>query len=195
MSELQLVVRDQNGSTFRTVESSDPLKISVSGSALCSSKVEVEYSADGILAATIDASGNGVLIYNTATGKEQTKINCPNAIAIAFSPKGTFVQTWEKLTEELQQSGGNLRIWDSSSGALLTGFSQKNFSKDQWPSIQWTNDEIVSCLAVTNGVHLFNGQDMASGVIGKINQDRLTKFAVSPGPAPYKVGEISVVEL
>ena len=159
------------------------------GSALCSSKADVEYSTDGTLSATIDAGGSGVLIYNTATGKEQAKLNCPNAFAVALSPKGTFIQTWEKLTEELQQSGGNLRIWDSSTGSFLTGFSQKNFSKDQWPSIQWTNDEIVSCLAVTNGVHLFNGQDMASGVIGKINQERLSKFAVSPGPAPYKVSE------
>jgi uncharacterized protein with WD repeat len=91
------------------------------------------------------------------------------------------------LTDELQQSGGNLRVWDSSTGAFLTGFSQKNFSKDHWPLIQWTHDENISCLAISNGVHLFNGQDMASGVIGKISQDRLSKFAVSPGPAPYKV--------
>ena len=187
MSELQLAVRDQNGVTFRSVESSEPLKISAADAALCSSKVDLEYSLDGRLAAAIDANGGGIIVYNASTGTEQAKINCPNAIALAFSPKGSFVQTWEKLTEELQTQG-NLRIWDSNTGSFLTGFCQKQFSKDQWPSIQWTHDEIVSCLAISNGVHLFNGQDMASGVIGKINQERLSKFAVSPGPAPYKVG-------
>ncbi len=78
-----------------------------------------------------------------------------------FSPMGTYVVTWEKLTEQLQSNGGNLRIWRADTGEFLNGFSQKHYTKDAWPYIMWTDDEMLASMAVANGVHLYNGQIFA----------------------------------
>mmetsp|Transcript_70221 Transcript_70221/g.146343 ORF Transcript_70221/g.146343 Transcript_70221/m.146343 type:complete len:631 (+) Transcript_70221:36-1928(+) len=185
----QLVVRDQNGTFLRPgpVIADYSFPECPEPNALCGSRGDVEYSPDGSLAAVLSATGVGVVVYDTATGAEKAKVACGGALAVSFSPQGSFLQTWEKLTEELQQSGGNLRLWDPQTGAFLTGFSQKAFSKEKWPYIRWTDDEMIACMSITNGVHLYNGQDIAQGVISKVSQENLSSYSISPGPPPYKI--------
>lgn len=91
------------------------------------------------------------------TGAEKAKVAANGAAFSSFSPMGTFLLTWEKLTEQLQQSG-NLRVWNAASGEFLTGFSQKHCSRDSWPYVRWTDDEMIAAMNITNGVHLYNGR-------------------------------------
>ena len=148
---------------------------------------DVEFSSTGDFALAIDTDKGTVNVYDATTGKQQCAIASKGAAAAAFSPSGAFVQTWEKLTDELQNAGGNLRVWDAQTGAFLAGFSQKAFSKEAWPYVRWSGDEVIACLQVTNGVHVYNGRDIGKGVISKITQEKLKSFDISPGSAPYSI--------
>lgn len=50
----------------------------------------------------------------------------PNVIEIGFSPKGTFISTWER-PQKLEEGAlhKNLRIWSVETGQELTSFAQK----------------------------------------------------------------------
>ena len=154
---------------------------------LSNARVDVEYSSSGELALAIDAEKGVVNVYDASDGQTRCSIATKSAAAAAFSPLGNYVQTWEKLTEELQNSGGNLRVWDAQTGDFLAGFSQKKFSKDAWPYVKWSSDEVIACLQITNGIHLYNGRDIGSGVISKLSQDTLKSFSIAPGSAPYRI--------
>ena len=187
----QFAVRDQSGTTLRAApapgDKAYALPAVGSSFALAKSSVDVSYTADGELALAIDAQSGAVHLYDASTGSTLCALPTKGAAAAAFSPSGAYVQTWEKLTEELQNSGGNLRIWNAQTGEFLAGFSQKAFSKEAWPYVKWSADEVIACLQIANGIHLFNGKDIGKGVISKISQDKLKAFSISPGSAPYRI--------
>lgn len=114
-----------------------------------------------------------------------------NCAIVSFSPKGTYILTWERLTDDLQNSGGNLRVCKAASGEFVAGFVQKSFSKDAWPYVKWSSDEMIASMKITDGVHLFNGNDIAKGVIGKVSHERMSSFGMAPGPPPYKIATFS----
>ncbi|EKX45057.1 hypothetical protein GUITHDRAFT_94821 [Guillardia theta CCMP2712] len=185
----QLLLRDEQGLKLKAGPSTASYQYDYNAAqsfALCHAKIDVEYSPDGSLVAAIDSDNAVVVVYDTISGKEQCRIKSSAAVA-SFSPLGSFLLTWERLTDDLQKSGGNLRVWDSKSGAELSAFSQKNFSKESWPYLKWTSDELIACMQITNGVHLYNGKDIKKGVLAKIEQEKLSAFSVAPGPLPYKI--------
>lgn len=79
--------------------------------------------------------------------------------ALSFSPRGTYLITWERLSKEPTGGGekgdagnegegegtrvikGNLLACGATSGETIAGFTQKNFRKPDWPTLQWTCDE------------------------------------------------------
>jgi translation initiation factor 2A len=187
----QFAIRDQHGTSLRSGPAPGDKTYALPATAdsfkLSKGLLDVEYSANGELALAVDSEKGGVNVYDANDGRPICAIPVKAAAAVAFSPSGSFVQTWEKLTDELQNAGGNLRVWSARTGEYLAGFSQKSFSKEAWPYIKWSADEVIACQQITNGVHLFNGRDIGKGVISKISQDKLKYFSISPGPAPYRI--------
>ena len=187
----QLAVRSQQGTSLRTGptpgDKTYALPAQADSFSLCTSRLDVEYASSGDFALAIESEQGFVTVYDATTGGELCKLPTKGAAAAAFSPSGAYVQTWEKLTDELQNSGGNLRVWDTKTGAFLAGFSQKAFSKDAWPYLKWSSDEVIACLQITNGIHLYHGKDIGKGVISKIAQEKLKSYSISPGSAPYRI--------
>ena len=187
----QFAIRDQQGTSLRTGPTPGDRKYvwpTVADSfALSQARMDVEYSTDGELALAIDSDKGVVNVYNTSSGKNLCAIPAKGATVAAFSAAGSFVQTWEKLTDELHASGGNLRIWNAKTGEYSAGFSQAKFSRDLWPYIKWSSDELIACLQITNGIHMYDGKDFGKGVISKIVQEKLKSFSISPGSAPYRI--------
>lgn len=91
-----------------------------------------------------------VQIINAADGKLLVELGVPNAVEVGFSPKGTFLSTWErygarcpsyviavganigvavKPADETTQHK-NFRIWRVETGEEVIGFPQK--SQDNW---------------------------------------------------------------
>mmetsp|Transcript_64947 Transcript_64947/g.154959 ORF Transcript_64947/g.154959 Transcript_64947/m.154959 type:complete len:625 (-) Transcript_64947:293-2167(-) len=191
MATNQFVIRDnQNGCSIRKAvlpgESSYTLPPIDAASSLCKSNLDASYSSDGSALLVIESDTGKVNVYDTKTGAVKASFTASAAIA-SFSPSGTYIQTWERLNDTLQASGGNLRVWNAATGEFVAGFGQKKFSRDEWPYVRWTSDENIACLQVSTGVHLFSGHDLNKGVIGKIAQDKPGTLSVSPGPPPYKI--------
>lgn len=127
----------------------------------------------------------------SGAGAVKSSIPAVNCAIASFSPKGTYILTWERLTDDLQNKGGNLRVSQAATGEFVGGFVQKSFSKEAWPYVKWSSDEMIASMKITDGVHLFAGNDIAKGVIGKVPHEKMTSFGMAPGPAPYKFATFS----
>jgi translation initiation factor 2A len=59
-------------------------------------------------------------------------IDILNVIEIGFSPKGTFISTWERQQKPGEDGSihKNLKVWSVQNGELLASFGQKN--QDGW---------------------------------------------------------------
>jgi translation initiation factor 2A len=67
--------------------------------------------------------------------------------AVAFSPRGSFLLTWERPAKETPPEGGapegNLVVWRVLGGERLISYQQRVFKKTDWPTVQWTSDEAL----------------------------------------------------
>ncbi len=84
------------------------------------------FSDDGSNLAVI--TPDAVTVYACDTGKEVLKLLVAGVAAIAFSPQGSYLQTFQK--PQAQQK--NLTIWNALSGAIVLQQFQKSISKTTW---------------------------------------------------------------
>lgn len=128
-----------------------------------------------------------------------------SAIAMHFSPDSTYLLTWtrplssnvlaakaggeaEGATDDNVPSSGvdprnNLVVWDIESGDAVLQFTQKGFSKDNWPYVQWTSDEAVCARMVSTEVQFFDCSKLADGVQQRLkcHGAQLGAFRLAPG--------------
>mmetsp|Transcript_55190 Transcript_55190/g.91747 ORF Transcript_55190/g.91747 Transcript_55190/m.91747 type:complete len:684 (+) Transcript_55190:54-2105(+) len=155
----------------------------------------LEYSRDGQKLAVLDSTG--IIIYDSNSGARISRVERTGINAFGFSPLGTFLVTWERMKEEgsspappgegAKGSGPqlNLLVFDVSKGAQIAGFSQKSFSKENWPALRWTDDEAIAARSVTNEVHFFDGKNLGGGTIERLRLTGLSKFEIAPGPIAH----------
>ncbi|MCO5548730.1 hypothetical protein L7F22_002191 [Adiantum nelumboides] len=125
----------------------------------CASAV---FSDDGSMLAV--TSVDAISVYDTRDGLIIQSLKVAGIKAAAFSPKGTFLQTFEPPTQ-LQK---NVTIWNVAAGTAVFQQSQKTFSKAAWPTIQFSEDESVACRTVTNEVHFFDPKDFTRGIVERL---------------------------
>ncbi|ODQ56482.1 translation initiation factor eIF-2A [Saitoella complicata NRRL Y-17804] len=135
------------------------------------------YSPDGSYFAW--ASPENVSVVKAEDGAKIATLDVPNVFEIAFSPKGTYVQTWQRPSKaEDGNATKNLQIWDVKSGTLNYEFVQKN--QTGW-NCQFTFDEKYCARLVTNEVQIFESANMSKGVWNKLRVEGISAFALSPG--------------
>ena len=115
-----------------------------------------------------------------------------DAVQVAlFSPKGTYLVTWERPRKPADgsQPPGNLKVWDSETGAFLTGFSMKQAPNSiAWPAIQWSPDEKIApqkdtnCITILDGNHW--GTKEGNSIITRVKVDNVASFSVT-GYGPF----------
>ncbi|KAF9189823.1 hypothetical protein BGZ50_000571 [Haplosporangium sp. Z 11] len=101
-----------------------------------------------------------------------------DVIEIDFSPKGTFLSTWQRQIKTEDGSHKNMAIYDVKSGEELTAFSQK--SQNNW-NVQWTDDEAYCARMVSNEVHFWEPKNLTKTPFTKLRQEGMTQFSLSPG--------------
>jgi translation initiation factor 2A len=123
--------------------------------------------------------GSKVLIHMSATGVIMTDLESYSTIQLenskgvqfmTFSPKGSYIITWERLGKAPSTSdqndasvtnnnnnNNNLKIWDGKTGKYLHGFQMRNMKREQWPPIRWTYDENKAFHLVSNEIHVYEG--------------------------------------
>ena len=125
------------------------------------------------------ASTTSVEIIETETGSHLHSLEVANCLEIGFSPKGTYIVTWERYTKlESGEGAKNLRVWDVKTGTQTCAFTQK--SQTGW-NLQYTPDEALCARAVTNEVQFFDPANMSAGTVQKLRVEGVADFALSPG--------------
>jgi len=131
------------------------------------------------------ASPEGVTVVETASGQIVTVLPLSNVLELGFSPRGTFLITWERPgKDENGDANKNLNVWhamphesEADAKVPLGSFVQK--SQGGW-NLQYTSDEQFCARMVTNEIHLFQSHDLGT-VWNKVRVEGVADFALAPG--------------
>ncbi|KAI9775763.1 MAG: hypothetical protein M1839_000891 [Geoglossum umbratile] len=132
-----------------------------------------------------------VTVVDASIGHTITTLPAQNVFELGFSPRGSFVITWERVSkDEDGNAAKNLKVWrtvedTSSSGtpgesterSVVGKFVQK--SQTGW-NLQYTSDEQYCARAVTNEVHFYESGNLGT-VWNKLRVEGVVDFALSPG--------------
>ncbi|KAJ3477108.1 hypothetical protein NLI96_g10693 [Meripilus lineatus] len=136
-----------------------------------------QYSPDGRLFAY--AVPTGIHIFQAEGAKSLQVLALPNVVEINFSPRGTYISTWErpvKLEDGSQHK--NLRVFSVSTGEELISLTQK--SQDGW-DLQYTISESHAVRLVGQEVQVFRPAEWSKGVVDKLKVEGASAIALSPG--------------
>ncbi|KAH8903693.1 translation initiation factor eIF-2A [Coniochaeta sp. PMI_546] len=131
------------------------------------------------------AYDQGVNVVDASVGHILTSLPLTTVYDLAFSPKGTYLSTWERPSkDESGDAAKNFKIWrviedvaDDADRQPLGKFVQKSMSG--W-NLQYTADERFCARLVTNEVQFYESHDLST-VWNKLRVEGVTDFAVSPG--------------
>ncbi|XP_058802809.1 eukaryotic translation initiation factor 2A [Phymastichus coffea] len=131
------------------------------------------------------ANGHTIKIILCETWQVVAEISKPKVQAIQFSPKDTYLMTWEPfiVSQANPHGGPNLCFWNPKNGELVKSFIHKK--QIDWEP-QWSSDEKVCGMLVNNDVVLYEDSNFEK-VLHRINVVKVAKFSIAPGAAPYHV--------
>uniref|UniRef100_A0A803M5S5 Eukaryotic translation initiation factor 2A n=1 Tax=Chenopodium quinoa TaxID=63459 RepID=A0A803M5S5_CHEQI len=176
---LELLVRDLEGFSIWTGPPFDNGQPKVKIPKVpCSSAT---FSEDGSRLMVIKPEGV-ISIFDCKTYKEIRSIQVPNFAAANISPRGTYLQTFQKQASPQEK---NVTLWSVETGACVYNFSQKNMSKTSWPSIRFSSDEAVACRLVTNEIQFFDSADLSKGFVSRLRVPGVAAFQLSKMPGSH----------
>ena len=150
-----------------------------------------------------------VRIFQAEGAKLLQELNISNILELQFSPRGTYISTWErpgtyndsnsascsphlhdyqlnislpppvKLDDGAQHK--NLRIFSVSTGEELIAFTQK--SHEGW-DLQYTISESHAIRLVSQEIQVFRPAEWGKGVIDKLRVEGASMVSLSPGLNP-----------
>ena len=147
-----------------------------------------EYSADGRLLALVYPTV--VAVHDAYTGEQRYEVPCAKVAAVAFSPLGKYLVTWEKppgaKAEDLNKDidiPPNMAIWRLAEGVEeVSRFVFKKFVREYWPPTIWSDDEQICARMVNNEVHFYDGDRVVpDAVTHRLRQPGVMRISLSPG--------------
>ncbi|PKS07117.1 hypothetical protein jhhlp_005717 [Lomentospora prolificans] len=127
------------------------------------------------------ATTTEVIVSDASTGSIVLTLPLSNVYELSFSPKGTFVSTWERPgKDEAGDATKNLKVWrvEQTTEATPVGqFVQKQ--QDGW-SLNYTSDEKYCARLVTNEVQFYESNDLQT-VWNKLRVEGVRQFSLGPG--------------
>ncbi|KAG8818128.1 hypothetical protein FRC17_010966 [Serendipita sp. 399] len=123
-----------------------------------------------------------VAIVSAASLTQVQSIQIANVIEIGFSPKGTFISTWERQ-QKADEHGvhKNLKVWNTQTGEQVASFGQKN--QEGW-DLQYTASESHALRLAGPEIQLYDPSDWSAGPVSKLRIDGITSAVLSPGANP-----------
>ncbi|KAK5625705.1 hypothetical protein RRF57_001421 [Xylaria bambusicola] len=130
------------------------------------------------------ATNERVCVVDASAGNVLTTLVVANVYEVAFSPRGTYLSTWERpAKDENGDATKNLKVWrvadetaDGSNKQPMGRFVQK--SQTGW-NLQYTSDEKFCARLVTNEVQFYSSDDLT--IWNKLRAEGVTDFAIAPG--------------
>ncbi|KAK7677087.1 hypothetical protein QCA50_006344 [Cerrena zonata] len=139
-----------------------------------------KYSSDGRLYAY--ALPSGVHIYQAEGAQLLQELPLQNIVEINFSPRGTYLSTWERPVKlEDGQQHKNQRVFSVSTGEELVAFTQK--SQEGW-DLQYTISESHAVRLVGQEIQVFRPAEWSKGVADRLKVEGATSVTLSPGLNP-----------
>ncbi|CEI69907.1 Eukaryotic translation initiation factor 2A [Fusarium venenatum] len=137
------------------------------------------------------ASNEVVTVVDASTGQQVLSLPILNVYELGFSPRGTFVITWERPgKDENGDATKNLKVWRVVEEGVagqdkqpLGRFVQK---QQQGWNLQYTADEKYCARLVTNEVQFYESHDLVT-VWNKLRVEGVTNFALAPGSQNHAV--------
>ncbi|KIL68462.1 hypothetical protein M378DRAFT_8534 [Amanita muscaria Koide BX008] len=138
------------------------------------------YSDDGRLYAY--ALQTVVRIFQAEGALLLQELPIPNVVELHFSPRGTYLSTWERLVKiEDGAQHRNLRVFSASTGEELISFTQK--SQEGW-NLQFTVSESHAIRLVGPEIQIYRPAEWSHGIVDKIKVEGATSISLSPGLNP-----------
>ncbi|KAL1449788.1 hypothetical protein WDU94_002263 [Cyamophila willieti] len=130
-------------------------------------------------------NGKEIQIASTSTWKVIAKIDRPKAFQIEFSPKGTYILSWEQfsVSDANPQGSPNLNIYKAATGEFVKAFMQKKNSN--WAP-HWTPDESICARLVNSELQFYKVPDFES-IVTKVTVPNIHSFSLSPENDPFHV--------
>ncbi|KAI0344965.1 translation initiation factor eIF-2A [Trametopsis cervina] len=139
-----------------------------------------QYSSDGRLFAY--AVTSGVRIFQAESAQLLQELLVPGVVEFKFSPRGTYLSTWERPTKlEDGAQHKNLRVFSVSTGEELIAFTQK--SLEGW-DLQYTISESHAVRLVSQEIQVFRPAEWSKGIVDKLKVEGATNITLSPGLNP-----------
>lgn len=129
------------------------------------------------------ASNEGVTVIDASVGHVITTLPTPNVYELGFSPRGSYIITWERPSkDEKGDAVKNLKVWrtviaEGEQQEVVGRFVQK--SQTGW-NLQYTSDERYCARTVTNVVQFYESGDLNT-VWNNLHAEGVADFALSPG--------------
>nr|AKM76406.1 eukaryotic translation initiation factor eIF2A family protein [Hypseocharis bilobata] len=130
----------------------------------------------------VTKSDSVVSIYDCSTSKEIRTFQVPNILAAALSPRGTYLQTFQKFSTPQEK---NVVLWNTETGDPVYQQFQKNMTKTTWPSIRFSSDEAIACRLATNEIQFFNGRDFSKGTVNRLRVPGVAAVELSKAPGSH----------
>ncbi|KAH6891027.1 eukaryotic translation initiation factor eIF2A-domain-containing protein [Thelonectria olida] len=132
-----------------------------------------------------------VSVVDTSNGNLLLVLPIPNVYEIGFSPRGTYVITWERpAKDENGDATKNLKIWRVVEEDVAAAdkqpvgcFVQKQ--QGGW-NLQYTADEKYCARLVTNEVQFYESHDLFK-VWNKLRVEGASNYALAPGMQNHAV--------
>lgn len=143
--------------------------------------LNAKFSDDGSLLMVVK-SNSVITIYDCKTAKEIRSFQVPNLVASVLSPRGTYLQTFQKPSGPQDK---NVTLWKIETGDSIYQHSQKNMTRANWPAIQFSSDEATACRVPTNEVQFFDTGDFSKGVVCRLRVPGVASAELSISPASH----------
>lgn len=144
----------------------------------CSS---AKFSEDGTRLMVVK-SDSVISIYDCSSYKEIRSFQVPNFTAATLSPRGTYLQTFQKSSTPQEK---NVTLWKIETGDPVYQLFQKNMAKTTWPSIRLSSNEEVACRLATNEIQFFDAGDFSKGIVSRTRVPGVAAVELSKAPASH----------
>ncbi|XP_052199904.1 eukaryotic translation initiation factor 2A [Diospyros lotus] len=143
--------------------------------------INAKFSDDGSKLIVMK-SDSVISIYDCRSSTEIKSFEIPNVLAATLSPRGTYLQTFQKASSPQDK---NVTLWKIGTGDSVYHLFQKNMTKTTWPSIRFSSDEAVACRLATNEIQFFDGGDFSKGIINRLRVPGVAAVELSKNPGSY----------
>ncbi|KAJ8445238.1 hypothetical protein Cgig2_024444 [Carnegiea gigantea] len=186
---LEILIRDQEGFSIWTGPPFDNGQPNAKmGKVPCTSAVFSE-DASRLMVIKPDCI---ISIFDSKSYEEIKSIQIPNLVAASLSPRGTYLQTFQKPSSPQEK---NVNLWKVETGTSVYNLSQKNMTKTTWyvqvtsayfkPSILFSYDEAVACRLATNEIQFFDSGDFSKGILSRLKIPGVAAIQLSKKPGSH----------